>query len=76
MNGGARLQVPGASPGASVPHKAFSLESRLPPSPQMVGALGKGKRLGWLGLGNEARPSKGRVESREMKRDSVFQVQG
>lgn len=64
MNGGARLQVPGASPGASVPHKAFSLESL---SPQMVGALGKGKRLGWLGLGNEARPSKGRVESREMK---------
>lgn len=71
-----RLQAPGASPAASVPRKASSLESLLPPSPRVAGTLGRGKRMGWLGLGDKIRFSEGRVESREMERDSVLQVQG
>lgn len=32
--------------------------------------------MGWLGLGDKIRLREGRVESREMERDSVLQVQG
>lgn len=70
------LQVQGVSPGATMPHKAFSFESLLPPSPQVAGALGQGKRMGWIALGDEMRLSGGRVECREVEGDRVLPVQG
>lgn len=33
-----------------IPHEVFSLESILPPCPQAVEAMGRGKRLGGIGV--------------------------
>lgn len=52
---GRRMMGPGGKSqethlGPPIPHEVFSLESILPPRPQAVEAMGRGKRLGGIGV--------------------------